>query len=53
MDFSIDWSFFIVTSTGIERGVGMGWAMAAAEGDGARLVCYGSGGKTRSESSMA
>ena len=40
MEISSTGLFFIVTSTGIERGVGMGQAVAAAEGgaeDGARL----------------
>ena len=42
MDSSIDWFFFIVISTGIERGVGMGQDVAATEGvagDSARPVC--------------
>lgn len=42
MEISSTGLFFIVTSTGIERGVGMGQAVAAAEGgaeDGARLGC--------------
>ena len=32
MEISSTGLFFIVTSTGIERGVGMGQAVAAAEG---------------------
>jgi len=42
MENFFDWSFFFVTSTSIERGVGLGQAVAAAEGsagDGARPVC--------------